>query len=102
MRVSLEKHGGFGAGLRHPARIVDSSALAEPQQVELSQLVSAVKAATPSLSKESGHMRDAMTFVISVDDDGNSMVFRQTDLGMSEPFGQLLTWLERYSAGLSP
>jgi len=101
MRVSLEKHGGLAAGIRQPPYTVECSALPEPKKAELSRLVAAIEAAPPIDTETPGHARDAMTITISVDGDGKSTVFRQTDVEMSEAFANLLTWIERHLAETS-
>lgn len=98
MKVTLEKHGGLAAGICQPPCIVECSALPVGQRMEVSRLVAELKKAPPLETENPGRMRDAMTFSISVEGDCQVEVYRQVDLHMSEPFANLLAWLERHSA----
>jgi hypothetical protein len=98
MKVTLTTHGGLAAGMRRPSRIVDSSALPEPAAAELARLVAAVKAAPAVKEDRSERARDAMTYTITVEEDGHSVVLRQSDTAISPAFAALLTWLEQQSA----
>lgn len=99
MKVTLTKHGGLAAGIRRSPDVVESSVLPEPVAAELVKLVAALKAAPVVSEEKPGRARDAMTYTISVDEDGQVSVFRQSDTGMSEAFANFLTWLERHRAG---
>lgn len=99
MKVTLATHGGLAAGIRRIPVVVESSTLPEPMGAELVQLVAALKSAPVVSEQRPGRARDVMTYAISVDEDGHTSVFRQSDIGMSEAFADLLTWLERHRAG---
>lgn len=101
MRLSLEKHGGLAAGIRHPPCIVECPALPEQKMAELSKLVAAVKDADLAFSEKPGQMRDGMTFTISIEEGGETTAFQQSDMDMSEAFANLLIWMERYVAETS-
>ena len=98
MKVTLETHGGLAAGIRRLPCVVETESLATAQQKELSQLIAAVKDA-PRVDEDSpGRLRDAMTFKISVEDAGETYVYRQSDPNVSEAFANLQAWIERHSA----
>lgn len=98
MKVTLTKYGGLAAGIRRPPCIVDSSALPEPTAAELARLVAAVKAAPAVTEERPGRARDAMSYTITVEEDGQPTVLRQSDTAISPAFAALLTWLERHRA----
>lgn len=98
VKLTLQKHGGLAAGLRQAPCIVESSDLPPSQQVELSRLVELLNTAPTNNTAGPGRMRDAMSYHISIDDEGQVTDHRAMDLNMSEAFANLKTWLERHSA----
>jgi hypothetical protein len=99
MKVTLTKHGGLAAGIRRPPRIVDTDTLPKPAAVELARLVAAVKAVPAAEEDGPGRARDAMSYTITVEDDGRPTVLSQSDTTMSPAFAGLLNWLEKHPAG---
>jgi hypothetical protein len=100
MKVTLAMHGGLAAGMRRPPRIVESSTLPKQAAAELERLVAAVKAAPTVKEKRPGSARDAMTYTITLEEDGGEVsVISQTDVAMSPSFAALLEWLERHPVG---
>ena len=98
MKVILAQHGGQAAGinLNRPPKVIDSAALDEPKAAELKRLVAAASSA-PSSAASSGKARDEMSYTITIQDQGRETVLSQSDTMMSEEFGKLLAWLQRYS-----
>ena len=96
MKITLAQHGGHAAAINRarPPQIIDSAALDEPKAAELEQLVAA--AATAPSRTNSGKARDAMTYKITIEDQGRETVLSQSDTTMSAEFGKLLAWLQRY------
>ena len=80
MKVTLATHGGQAAAIniRLPPRVVDSEALPEPAAGELS--------------------RDAMSYMITIEERGQSTTLAQSDVTMSAQFAALLNWLQRHAA----
>jgi hypothetical protein len=100
MKVTLAKHGGLATGIRRPPRIVESSALPKQAAAELARLVVAVKAALAVKEERPGRARDAMSYTITLEEDGGEVsVLSQSDTAMSPSFAALLEWLERHPAG---
>ncbi|MEU2224848.1 protealysin inhibitor emfourin [Streptomyces sp. NPDC018347] len=98
MKVTLARHGGQAAALRLrlPPEVLDTDALPEGAAAELARLVAA---AGPAAGAEgTGRARDAMSYTITVEDDGRSTVLTQSDTTMSREFAALLRWLERHFA----
>jgi len=101
MRVTLARHGGLAAAINlgMPPLRVDADSLPREAAEELARLVAAAKAAQPAKEEAPGRARDAMSYTITVEDDGRSVVLTQSDTTMSAAFGALLSWLQEHSAG---
>jgi hypothetical protein len=101
MKVTLATHGGQAAAirLRLPPKAVDTDALPENAATELSRLVKAALHA-PKEDREDrpAQARDAMSYTITVDEEGRSTALTQSDTTMSPEFAALLDWLERHFA----
>jgi len=97
MKVILAQHGGQAAGihLQRPPLVIDSAALDEAKAAELKSLVSAAGSVTQRAASR-GTARDEMSYTITVQDEGRETVLSQSDTTMSEEFGKLLAWLQRY------
>jgi hypothetical protein len=99
MKVNLAKHGGLAAAIRRPPVTVDSSALSESKAAELARLLAAAKAELRAAEAGPGRARDAMSYTITLQDDGGeTTVLRVSDATMSPPFAALLEWLDRNAA----
>jgi hypothetical protein len=100
MKVTLEKFGGLAAGMRRPPKIVDDAALAPAEADELARLVQvAASNPTPAGAAGPGQARDAMTFKITVEDQGRTTVLTAKDSSLSTPFVALRDWLEKHAPG---
>ena len=99
MRVSLDTYGGLAGGVGGTPLVVDTDELDEEARNELRRLVSAAAAAAsrggPVLAS-AAHLRDAQTYEITLEDDGNSAVLAATDGSVSEEFAQLRDWLRSH------
>src|SRR3954453_12766490 len=98
MKVTSTTHGGQLAATNRPPCIVESSALPELAAAELARLVAAVKAVPAIKDKRAGRAGDVQSYTITVEEDGQTTVFRQSDTAMSPAFDALRTWLQRKSA----
>ncbi|GIM93181.1 protealysin inhibitor emfourin [Paractinoplanes toevensis] len=96
MRVSLATHGGLAAPItsRRPPRILDTERMPPAAAGQLRRLVAAVLAEGGG-TRRSGRGGDAMTYTITVDDDGRSATITGSDTTMSAAFGALLSLIER-------
>jgi hypothetical protein len=99
MKVTLATHGGLAAGINMqlPPRVVDTETLPRPAVAELSRLVTAAKAVNASPSS-AGQARDAMSYMITVEERGQSTTLAQSDVTMSAQFAALLNWLQQHAA----
>ncbi len=99
MKVTLATHGGQAAAINMQLRprVVDTETLPRPAAAELSRLVTAAKAVNASPSS-GGHARDAMSYMITVEERGQSTTLAQSDVTMSAQFAALLNWLQQHAA----
>jgi hypothetical protein len=95
MKVTLAKHGGLAAGIRLPHRIVNTDTLTQVAASELDRLVGAAKSDPVPKEDNPGRARDAMSYTITVEDNGQSTLLRQSDTNMSHGFAALFNWLEQ-------
>ncbi|MBR0714429.1 protealysin inhibitor emfourin [Bradyrhizobium liaoningense] len=97
MKISLAQHGGQGAGvlLQRPPLVLDTTTLDPAITKELGELVAAAVAAGPSPPRPEG-LRDAMSYSISIQDQGRDTVLTGADTVMSPAFVKLLVWLQRH------
>lgn len=99
MKVSVKAHGGQAAALRagRPATVVDSAGLPADLAQQLADLAAAAVAEPPPTAA-SDRSRDAMSYTIEVDDDGQVVPLRRSDTAMSPAFAALLDWLHVHGA----
>ena len=94
MVVTLATHGGLAAGLRLGAApvVVDAARLPEADVRALGELVRAARAEPPP-PVAGGSARDAMSYTVTVEDEGRSEELRRSDEAMTPAFAALLDWL---------
>lgn len=101
MKVTLAKHGGLAAGIRRPPLKVDSDSLPAQAAAELERLVTAAKMAPAAPSDRASRARDAMSYTITVEEDGGGepTVLKHSDVAESPALSALLEWLESHPKG---
>lgn len=94
MKITLARHGGFAATVRRPPQTI------ETQSAELARLVDAAAQSTSAAKTERpGRVRDAMSYTITVEEDGKPpVVMTQSDGNLTSEFAALLAWLQRNKA----
>jgi len=98
MKITLNTAGGFAAGIRRPARVVNAESLPESDKQQLKQLVDAVDRAGATVDESSpGRARDAMSYTIAVDDGGQTQQYKQRDGDMSPAFSALLQFINDHT-----
>jgi hypothetical protein len=95
MKVTLEQHGGLAAGIRRLPRVVKADALTREAAEELARLVEAARVIPVAEGDGPGRARDAMSYTITVEDSGRSVLLRQSDTSMSPAFAALLDWFQK-------
>jgi len=96
MKLSLATHGGFAAGIRRPVRTVDLDKLPEMAAREVLQALAAARASPGSGAADKA--RDAMSYVVTVEDGGAATELRRSDATMTPEFDALLACFEKYAA----
>src|SRR5262245_21157565 len=98
MKVTLTSHGGLAAGMRRPPCVVESSALPERAAADLARLVAAARTAPAVREQDPGRARDAMSYTITVEENGEATVLRQSDAALAPAFADLVAWLKQHGA----
>lgn len=98
MKVTLETYGGLAAvgDLRRRPQVLDTDTLPEDTAAELVRLVTAA-VATPDTDRAEP-ARDAMSYTVTVQDDGRVTVLEQSDAAMTPAFAALLALLRKHLA----
>ena len=94
MRITLTRHGGQLAGMRLPPHVIDTGTLDPVRAERLKSLVARALASRSSASSSRG-MPDAMSYSITIDDEGSSTTLKEGEAMSSSPFGDLLEFLEQ-------
>src|SRR5689334_22552928 len=97
MKVTLAKHGGWQAPLRLPPRVVDGNSLTAGELSELIRLLDAAKGAANAPDERLSRAQEAMKYTITIEDDSEPIVLRQTDTTLTPAFAALITWIEQHS-----
>ena len=103
MKLSLVERGGWSAPLaisrpRTP-HVIESEKLEPAAAQEAVRLVVAAKAAKPQrLEMAPGPAPEAMTYTITIEDNGETVELRQSDISMSPEFAALLDWIHAQSS----
>jgi hypothetical protein len=97
MKVSLATGGGQAAGIRLPPKVVDANSLSEAAASELALLVAAAKSAPAPKEARPGSLRDAMTYLITIENDDPPVVLTQSDITMSVALIALRDWIRKHS-----
>ncbi|GAA4603937.1 hypothetical protein BJY16_004801 [Actinoplanes octamycinicus] len=94
MRVTLTTRGGLAAAItpQLPPTVVDTTDLKPDAAAELRALIAAAASAAPVAPNP--RVRDAMTYTVLVEDDGDTTTLTASDAAMTAPFSALLSWLE--------
>ena len=96
MKLSLAIHGGLAAGMRRPVRTVDLDKLPDVAARVVLAALAAARASPGSGAADKA--RDAMSYVVTVEDGGASTELRRSDVTMTPEFDALVACLEKYAA----
>lgn len=94
MKITLAPHGGLAAGIRRPAKVLDTGALSTEAASEIERLVKAA-ASKSRPPKAAPSLRDAIGYTITLERDGETTVLKASDGAMNPAFAALLEWLEK-------
>ena len=93
MRLTLQVHGGIAAIRRRPVSL-DTASLQPGQASTVEQLARTLVATASAPSGEP--LPDAMSYTLTVEDDGKSVVVKQRDGGTTPEFEHLLDQFATY------
>mgnify|MGYP001384979898 CR=1 FL=1 len=99
MKVSVSTYGGYRATVSRPPLVVDSADLSDGDKDELRRLVAAATEAherSASTPDTPGQARDAMSYTITIEDEGGSRMLEATDPNMPAEFAELRTFLHNH------
>lgn len=96
MKISMKEHGGYGALLNRPPRLVDTDLLPADAAEEGKRLAAAAQAASRAGPDSSG-APEAMTYTVTVEEDGQSGTFRLSDAALGPDGAALLDWFQRHA-----
>jgi len=98
MKVSLQKFGGWLAGMSRPPKIVDTANLPAQEAAELERLVTAAKEKGIAESDNLRTAPDAMSYTITIEDGIQPFGLHQSDTTMTQEFAALKNWIEAHAA----
>ena len=96
MKVSVSTYGGQAATVKRPPLVVDSAALGDEGKDELRRLVAAAAQACEQVPDGPGSARDAMSYAITVEDEGISRVLEATDGSVPAEFAELRRYVRNH------
>ena len=96
MKLTLESFGGLAAGIRRPPKVVDTDSLSPEEAATATQLVAAAKTA-PSSKTQNSNARDAVGYVITIEDAGDKQELEASDLNLSDSFVALRNYIQQHA-----
>ena len=95
MKATLREFGGPIDPTGQRARVVDTDSMSKEMADELARLVAEAKAHPPGTDATAGRGRDMMTYSITIEDDGQALVLKQSDATRTQAFIELQDWIKR-------
>ena len=98
MKATLREFGGPIDPTGQRARVVDTGSMTKETADEFAALVAKAKAQPPHADDTAGRGRDMMTYSITIEDNGQTLVLKQSDATRTEAFAELQDWIKRNAA----
>ena len=95
MKATLREFGGPIDPTGQRARVVDTGSMSKEMADELARLVAEAKAHPPGADATAGRGRDMMTYSITIEEDGQVVVLKQSDATRTQGFIELQDWIKR-------
>ncbi len=95
VKATLREFGGAIDPTGQRARVVDTDSMSKEMADELARLVTAAKAHPPAANDTAGRGRDMMTYSITIEEDGQVAVLKQSDATRTEAFIDLRDWIKQ-------
>ena len=95
LKATLREFGGPIDPTGRRARVVDSGSMSQEMADELAKLVAKAKAQPPGPDATEGKGRDMMTYSITIEQDGQVLVLKQSDATRTQAFVELQDWIKQ-------
>jgi hypothetical protein len=95
LKAALREFGGPIDPTGQRARVVDTDSMSKEVADELTRLVAEAKAHPPGADATAGQGRDMMTYSITIEQDGQVLVLKQSDATRTQAFVELQDWIKR-------
>ena len=97
MKATLREFGGPIDPTGQRARVVDTGSMSKEMADELARLVAEAKAHPPGPDATAGRGRDMMTYSITIEETGQTLVLKQSDATRTEAFVELQDWIKQHA-----
>lgn len=101
MKVTIKESGGLAPGMRRREQTIESESLPKAKAEELARLVEAAKYSRTSEAESDKRGRDAVSYTIHVEDQGESTELKQSDTTITQPVAELIEWVGQNREGQS-
>lgn len=95
VKATLREFGGPIDPTGQRARVVDTGSMSKEMADRLAKLVAEAKAQPPGPDMTAGRGRDMMTYSITIEQDGQSIVLKQSDATRTQAFTELQNWIKQ-------
>jgi hypothetical protein len=95
VKATLREFGGPIDPTGQRARIVDTGSMNQETADELARLVAEAKTQPPGPDATAGKGRDMMSYSITIEQDGRSLVLKQSDATRTQAFIDLQNWIKQ-------
>ena len=97
MKICMQEHGGWGALLKRPAKLVDTDCLPAAAAAEGMRLAAAALAAhAGGHHADASHAPEGMTYTVTLEGGGLSGTFKLADAALGPEGAALLDWFQRH------
>lgn len=98
MKICMEEHGGWGALLKRPPKLVDTDSLPVAAAADGVRLAAAALAAHAGVGAGAGVSRapEGMTYTVTLEGGGLSGTFKLADAALGPEGAALLDWFQRH------
>jgi hypothetical protein len=98
VKATLREFGGPIDPAGQRARVADTDSMSREMADELARLVAQAKAHPPGPDTTAGRGRDMMTYSITIEEGGQTLVLKQSDATRTQAFVELQDWIKQNAA----
>jgi hypothetical protein len=95
LKATLREFGGPIDPTGQRARVVDTGSMSKEMADKRARLVAEAEARTPGPDATAGKGRDMMTYSITIEQDGQTLVLKQSDATRTQAFVELQDWIRQ-------